>query len=53
MDRNRVMKEIVDWLVHIVTAIVITIIIIRFVGQFTIVQGNSCTQPCRTRYPHH
>ena len=41
MDRNRVMKEIVDWLVHIVTAIVITIIIIRFVGQFTIVQGNS------------
>ncbi len=34
-------KELLDWLLHIVLAVVFTIIIINYVGQFTVVQGNS------------
>jgi signal peptidase I len=34
-------KEIIDWLVHIVLAIVVTLFVITFIGQLTIVQGNS------------
>lgn len=38
---DSVKKEIIDWLVHIALAIVITLFIINYIGQFTIVQGNS------------
>ena len=34
-------KEIIDWLVHFVLAIVVTLFIITYIGQITIVQGNS------------
>lgn len=34
-------KEILDWLKQIGLAIVVTFFIVNFVGQFTIVQGNS------------
>lgn len=38
---GNVKKEIIDWLVHIAPVIVITLLIIKYIGQFTIVQGNS------------
>lgn len=41
MERSRVMKEVIDWLTHIGLAIVVTLLIVNFIGQFTIVQGNS------------
>ncbi len=41
MERDRVMKEVISWLKHIGLAILITFIIVNFIGQFTIVQGNS------------
>lgn len=41
MERNRVKKEIFSWLRHIGLAVIITLTIIDFVGQFTIVLGNS------------
>lgn len=41
MERDLFIKEVIDWLVHIALAIVITLLIVNFVGQFTIVQGNS------------
>lgn len=41
MNRKEIIKELMDWLVHIALAVAITIIIINYVGQFTVVQGNS------------
>jgi len=41
MKNDTVKKEIIDWLVHFALAIVITLVIINYIGQFTIVKGNS------------
>lgn len=41
MRNEKFIKELFDWLLHIASAVVLTIIIINFVGQFTVVQGNS------------
>ncbi len=41
MERSHVIKEILDWLKHIGLAILVTLVIVNFIGQFTIVQGNS------------
>lgn len=41
MERDRVIKEVISWLKHIGLAVVVTIIIVNFLGQFTLVQGNS------------
>jgi len=35
------MKEVISWLTHIGLAILVTLVIVNFVGQFTIVLGNS------------
>jgi signal peptidase I len=34
-------KEIISWLTHIGLSIAVTLVIVNFIGQFTIVQGNS------------
>lgn len=41
MESSRVIKEVMDWLKHIGLAVIITLVIVNFIGQFTIVQGNS------------
>lgn len=41
MKNDGVRKEITDWLVHIALAIVVTLLITNYIGQFTIVKGNS------------
>lgn len=41
MKNDAVKKELIDWLVHIALAIVITLFIINYIGQFTIVKGDS------------
>lgn len=41
MKQGVIVREIIDWLVHIALAIVVTLLVINYVGQFTIVQGNS------------
>lgn len=41
MERGRVINEIVSWLKHILLPIVVTLLIVNFLGQFTLVQGNS------------
>lgn len=41
MERDLFIREVIDWVVHIALAIVVTLLTIYFVGQFTIVQGDS------------
>jgi signal peptidase I len=41
MERSHMMKEVLDWLKHIALAVIITLVIVNFIGQFTIVQGDS------------
>jgi len=41
MKQSLIVREIIDWLVHIALAVVFTLLVINYVGQFTIVQGNS------------
>lgn len=41
MERSRMIKELLDWLKHIGLAVIVTLFIVNFIGQFTIVQGNS------------
>jgi len=41
MKNDALKKEIIDWLVHIALAIIITLIITNYIAQFTIVRGNS------------
>ncbi len=41
MKQDFIVREIIDWLVHIALAVVVTLLVINYVGQFTIVQGNS------------
>lgn len=39
--KNDIVKEIIDWVVHVFIAIVIGIFIVKYVFQVTIVNGNS------------
>ncbi len=41
MESDRMKKEILYWLKQIGLAVIITFFIVNFIGQFTIVQGNS------------
>jgi len=41
MKNEKVVKELLDWLLHIALAVAFTFLIINYVGQFTVVQGNS------------
>jgi len=41
MKNDNLKKEIIDWLVHIALAIVITLAITNYIAQFTMVKGNS------------
>jgi signal peptidase I len=41
MRDNHIIKEIIDWVIHIALAIVIGLFIVTFVAQRTIVDGNS------------
>lgn len=41
MKSEKFVKELLDWLLHIALAVAFTFLIINFVGQFTVVQGNS------------
>lgn len=41
MKDDKIVKELLDWLLHIALALAFTFIIINYVGQFTVVQGNS------------
>ncbi len=41
MDRNHLIKEGLNWLVHIALAILLTLVIVTYVGRFTVVKGDS------------
>ena len=41
MKNDKVLKELLDWMLHIALAVAFTFLIINYVGQFTVVQGNS------------
>jgi len=41
MTKNAVMREVIDWTWHIAIAVLVGILVITFVGQRTIVYGNS------------
>jgi signal peptidase I len=40
-NKNLLVREIIDWFLHIVGAIVIALLIVKFVAQVTIVKGQS------------
>jgi len=40
-DEKRIIKEILDWALHVVIAVVIGLLIVNFVGQITIVNKTS------------
>jgi signal peptidase I len=39
--KNSVTREVMDWLLHIIGAIVIALLIVKFVAQVTVVKGQS------------
>jgi len=41
LTKQIILKEILDWVIHISLAIIIGILIVKFVAQITIVSGNS------------
>lgn len=41
MKNDVLKKELIDWLVPFALAIVITLVVVNYVGQFTLVRGNS------------
>ncbi len=41
MKEGSVAREVIEWLVHITLAVVFTLLTVNYIGQFTIVRGNS------------
>jgi signal peptidase I len=39
--KNPVVKEVLDWVLHITVAVLLALLIVKFVGQRTLVSGNS------------
>jgi signal peptidase I len=49
MDNKNILKEVLDWGLHVVSAVLIGLFVVNFIAQITIVEGNSMETSLQTK----